>query len=191
MNNSKTNKLVGTAILAAIVIVLQYVAIVTRTIGVFSFSFVLVPIVIGAAVYGISSGAFLGFVFGLAVLLSGDAAAFMAVNIPGTILTVLLKGTACGLVSGAVYKLLEKQNRYLAVFSAAIVCPIVNTGVFVLGCFVFFMDTISSWSIAANHSSAVAYIFLVMIGINFIVEIALNIVFVPTITHIIKAVKKS
>lgn len=191
MSNIKTKNLVGTAILAAIVIVLQYVAIVTRTIGVFSFSFVLVPIVIGAAVYGVASGAFLGFVFGLAVLISGDAAAFMAVNIPGTILTVLLKGTACGLVSGAVYKLLENKNRYAAVIASAIVCPLVNTGIFVLGCFIFFMDTIQSWSIAANHSSAISYIFIAMIGINFIVELALNIVFVPTITHIIKAAKKS
>ena len=68
-------------------------------------SLVLIPIVIGAATCGPKIGAWLGFVFGIFVLISGDAAAFLSVDIFGTIVTVLLKGTLCGLAAGYVYKL--------------------------------------------------------------------------------------
>ena len=93
--NSKTKKIVGIGLFTAIVMVLQFLGGSIRF-GVFSISLVLLPIVVGAAVYGWQAGAWLGFVFGVAVLLSGDAAAFLAVDVIGTILTVLVKGTEIG-----------------------------------------------------------------------------------------------
>jgi hypothetical protein len=137
---------------------------------------------VGAAVYGWQAGAWLGFAFGAAVLLSGDAAAFLAVNIFGTIVTVLLKGTLCGLAAGYVYKLLEGKNKALAVIVAAIVCPVVNTGVFLLGCVVFFMDTIIAW---ANGSNVIAYMFVGLVGGNFLVELGMNLVLGPAIVRLV------
>ena len=75
------------AMLTALVIVLQLLGSFIRF-GVFSISLVLIPIVVGAAMCGPAISAWLGLVFGIAVLLSGDAAAFLAVSVPGTILTV-------------------------------------------------------------------------------------------------------
>ena len=100
--NSKTKKIVGIGLFTAIVLVLQFLGGSIRF-GMFSISLVLVPIVVGAAVYGWQAGAWLGFVFGVAVLLSGDAAAFLAVDVFGTILTVLVKGTAAGFANAASY----------------------------------------------------------------------------------------
>lgn len=91
-----TQSLVLCAIMTALVIILQFMGAFIK-LGTFSISLVLVPIVIGAAICGVGAGAWLGFVFGIVVLLSGDAAAFLAVSVPGTIITVLAKGTACGL----------------------------------------------------------------------------------------------
>jgi uncharacterized membrane protein len=102
-----TRNLVMYAILTAVVVLLQFMGSFIR-LGPFSVSLVLVPIVIGAAILGAKAGAWLGFVFGLVVLLSGDAAAFLAVNVPGTIITVLVKGTLAGCVTGLVYKALSK-----------------------------------------------------------------------------------
>ena len=186
MKKMTTKEMVLAAILTAIVVVLQLVGS-TIKLGPFSISTVLVPIVIGAATCGIGVGAWLGFVFGLIVLLSGDAAAFLAVNVPGTIITVLAKGTLCGLISGVVYKALNKKNKYVAVCGAAIVCPIVNTGVFALGCFAFFMETITQW---AGGSSAVQYVFAVLIGFNFLIEIVVNIVLSPVIVRLLNTRKK-
>ena len=191
MSNTRkkqTETLVLGAILTALVIVLQLMGSFIRF-GIFSISLVLVPIVIGAAKCGWKIGAWLGFVFGAAVLISGDAAAFLAVDVFGTILTVLLKGTACGLIAGIVYKLLEKHNRYLAVIAAAIVCPIVNTGVFLLGCVVFFLPTITEWGVAAGFTNAAAYMFLGLAGGNFLFELGANVVLAPVIVRILNLKK--
>ncbi|MBQ7986842.1 MAG: ECF transporter S component [Clostridia bacterium] len=186
MSKMTTKNMVLAAILTALVVILQFVG-ATIKLGPFSISTVLVPIVIGAASCGIGIGAWLGFVFGVIVLWSGDAAAFLAVNVVGTILTVLAKGTLCGLLAGVTYKALEKTNKYVAVCAAALVCPIVNTGVFVLGCFAFFMDTITQW---AGGTDAVQYIFVAMIGLNFLIETLVNIVLSPVIVRLIDIRKK-
>ena len=172
------------AILTAIVVVLQFTGAAIR-LGPFSVSLVLVPIVIGAATCGVGIGAWLGFIFGCVVLLSGDAAVFLAINIPGTVATVLVKGILCGLVAGIVYKALEKFNKYVAVITAAIICPVVNTGVFLLGCVIFFLDTIKAWGLAAGYNSTAGYVFLVLVGGNFLFEILTNIVLSPVIVRLL------
>ncbi len=178
------------AILTALVIVLQFVGSSIHFFGMFSISLVLIPIVVGAAKCGVKVGAWLGFVFGVVVLISGDAMAFLAVNIPGTILTVLLKGTACGFVAGVVYKLLEKKNRYLAVVAAAIVCPLVNTGIFLLGCVLFFLPTITEWGLALGFTNAAHYMFIGLAGTNFLLELGVNIILSPVIVRLLN-IKKS
>lgn len=176
-----TRTMVLSAILTALVIVLQFVGQTIR-LGPFMISLVLIPIVIGAATCGTKIGGWLGFVFGVFVLISGDAAAFLAVDVFGTIVTVLLKGTLCGLAAGFVYKLLEDKNKLLAVVLAAMVCPIVNTGVFLLGCTVFFMDTVTAW---ANGGNVVAYMFVGLVGGNFLVEFGMNLFLAPAIVRLI------
>ena len=106
--NTKTRTLVGTGILTAIVIVLQSMALAIRF-GTFSITLVLIPIVVGAALYGIKAGAWLGFVFGV-VVTATDAGAFLAINVPGTVATCILKGMMAGLVAGLIYKALENKQ---------------------------------------------------------------------------------
>ena len=186
-NLMSTKKLVLGAALSAIVIVLQFMGAFIRF-GTFSISLVLVPIVIGAAMCDWRIGAWLGFLFGVVVLVSGDAALFLAINIPGTVITVLVKGIACGLAAGLLYKALERFNRYVAVVAAAIVCPVVNTGVFLLGCVVFFMDTVTSWASGAN---VFAFMIVSFVGLNFLVELAINVVLSPMIVRILNIKKKT
>lgn len=178
---TNTRKLVLGAILTALVIVLQFMGAFIK-LGPFSISLVLVPIAIGAATCGTRIGAWLGLIFGLVVLYSGDAAAFLAINIPGTVITVLAKGILCGLVSGIVYNALKGKNKTLAVIACAITCPIVNTGVFLLGCVLFFMDTITLWAAGSN---VVYYMFFVLVGGNFLFELGVNIILSPVIVRIL------
>jgi len=179
-----TETMVLGAILTALVVILQYLGQFIRF-GPFAISLVLVPIVIGAATCGPKVSTWLGFVFGLVVLLT-DAAAFLAISIPGTVITVLVKGAACGLIAGLVYKMLEKFNRYVAVAVAAIVCPIVNTGIFLLGCVLFFFETIQSWGMDAGFSGAIEYMFLGLAGGNFLFELAFNLVLSPVIVRLLR-----
>lgn len=180
----KVRRLVLGAVLSALVVVLQLLGSFIH-LGPFSVSLVLVPIVIGAATCGKGIGAWLGFVFGVVVILSGDAAAFMSVSVVGTIITVLAKGTLCGLAAGLVYSLLQKRNQYLAVAAAAVVCPLVNTGVFLLGCVAFFLKTIAEWGAAEGFSNVIGYMFLGLAGGNFLFELVINIVLSPAIIRVI------
>lgn len=183
--NKKTKTLVGIGLFTAIVAVLQFIGGGIKF-GMFSISLVLVPIVVGSAIYGWKAGAWLGLVFGGAVLLSGDAAAFLVIDVPATIGVVLVKGLACGLAAGLIYKLLEKVNRHAAVFAAAIACPVVNTGIFLLGCQFFFLDTVTEWASNLGFENAAAYMFLGLAGVNFLIELAVNIVLAPVIVRLIQ-----
>lgn len=188
-NTGKTRNLTGVAIFTAIVIVLQLLGSFIRF-GPFSISLVLIPIVVGAAMYGTAAGAWLGFIFGLVVLLSGDAAAFLGVNALGTIITVIAKGTLAGLCAGLVFRALVKTNTYVAVIVSAVVCPVVNTGVFLLGCLLFFMETINGWAAAAGFASAGTYMIVGLVGLNFVFELLVNVILSPVIVRIISIGKK-
>ena len=89
-------KLTLGGLLTALVIVLQIMGSFIRF-GPFSVSLVLIPIVIGAATCGPYIGAWLGFVFGMAVLLSGDAAAFLVISLRTVISFLVLTGFFWGL----------------------------------------------------------------------------------------------
>ncbi len=193
MNNNKQRpqKLVFGAIMTAFVIVLQWIGGVTTFFGPFSTAVGLIPIVLGACVCGPIIGAWLGFVFGMVVLLTGGAALFFAFDIPGTIITVLAKGTVCGLVSGLTYKWVSKWNKFIATVFAAIACPVVNTAMFLLGCYVFFMD--SADAIASTlqlNVSGMALFWALAMG-NFILEVISNAVLSPVIVRVMSLSKKN
>lgn len=186
---TNTKKIVGLGILTAIVIVLQVLAVALRPTGVFTISLVLIPIVVGAALYGYGAGAWLGLVFSIVVLIN-DAAAFLAISVPGTIATVVCKGVLAGFCAGLIYKALENVNRYFAVIAAAVVCPVVNTGIFLLGCRLFFWSTLTEWASAAGISSVPTYLVTVLVGVNFLIEMAINIVLSPVIVRVISIGRK-
>ena len=179
-----TSKLVLLAMLTAIVAVLQLLASFFPVYP-FTLNLVLMPIVVGAALLGKAAGAWLGFVFGFVVLISDKSVVyFMQFNAPATILVILGRGIAIGFAAAAVYKLLEKKGKTIAVVSAAIIAPIVNTGLFVLGLYAFFLPLISDW--AVGFANATAFIFIVLVGVNFIFEFAVNLVLSPTIVRLIQ-----
>ena len=185
-----TNTLIGLGLLTAIVVVMQFISMGLRF-GTFSITLTLIPIVVGSALYGWGSGAWLGFVFGMVVLLSGDAAAFFAFSVPGTLLTVLVKGIACGVLAGLVYAWLRAKNRTLAAVAAAIVCPVVNTGVFLLGCRIFFMPMLADMAQSLGFGDNVSRFMIIgLVSVNFLAELGINIVLSPVILRLIRIGRK-
>ena len=178
-----TNTIIGLGLLTAIVVVMQFISMGLRF-GTFSITLTLIPIVVGSALYGWGSGAWLGFVFGVTVLLTGDANLFLAVNIPGTIITVILKGALAGAAAGFVYKLISKKNQIAAVIVSAVVAP----GIFVLGSYVFFFDYLSG---LAEGTNLFVFILVGLVGINFFIELGINLVLNPAILQIIRIGKKN
>jgi len=195
MNESKSLKktkvLVGMAIFTALVVVLQHMAGIIK-IGPFSPSLVLIPMVIGAAVYGVKTGAWLGLVFGIVVLIGCITGTDMGGNAmwvfnPAVTAVICIgKGVAAGLLSGLTYRALQHKNQLLATVAAAIVCPVVNTGLFCIGAVAVFRPILEQW---AGGADLVSYVFLGLIGVNFLVEMGINVVLSPVVVRILHAVK--
>lgn len=186
---TEIQKLALVALMTAIVAVLAYLGGFIKIGGLASISLTLIPVVLGAALCGPTVGAWLGAVSGAVFFATADAAFWFGLSIPGTIITVMAKGILAGLAAGLVYRLLEKKNRYLAVMASAVVCPVVNTAVFLLGCLVFFMDAVTAM---ANEKgiSIFAFLIIVFVGLNFVFELITNIVISPAIVRLINIRKK-
>lgn len=183
--NTKTSKVVGLGLFTAIVVVLQFLGSFIKF-GPFSITLVLAPIVIGAALYGIGAGGYLGLVFGATVLISGDAAAFLTINPIGTVIIVLLKGMLAGLAAGLIYSLISKASSLAGVIVAGIVCPIVNTGIFLAGCYIFFQE----WLVAVFGTTGFVTVVAGLVGVNFLIELGINMVLSTAIVKIIDLGKK-
>ena len=190
-NKQKTANIAIIGMFSAVTVVLQLLSYGIK-IGTFNLSLVLIPIVLGAYLYGPKVGAILGGVFGAVVTIccfTGlDAGGYILVSASPflTSAVCLLKGIAAGLASGLVAKALKAKNEYLAVVLAALTAPIVNTGLFVGAMFIFFKDILASWAGGAN---IVTYAITGLVGVNFIIEFTVNAVMAPSLLRIVKAVK--
>ena len=168
------------ALMTALVAVFQCIGLIIP-IGFNVGAFALVPIVIGAAMLGPVAGLWLGFIFGLVVIVTGQASAFYAFGVVQTVIVVLLKGALAGWVSGLTFKLIEKKNSLAAIITSSILCPVVNTAVFTLASFTIFFPGIKGWATGAG-ADVISYVFLTLIGANFFVELGICLIF-STVAH--------
>lgn len=189
---SRASTLTWAAVLLALVVVLQIWGSAIR-IGAVGISLVLVPIVLGGMLLGPLVGAGLGLAFGVVTLVAGIAGAdpFTAVLFADhpvlTSLTCLVKGTAAGLVSALVYRLLRGKNTYAATFAASALAPVLNTGLFILGALAM-SDTIGANF--AGDRSVIYFLIIGCAGVNFLVEFALNLVLAPALFRLTEIVEK-
>lgn len=188
MSSTKTRLITGIAILVALEVALgflgNYVAI-----GTVNLNLALIPIVIGACLYGPVVGLILGLVNGVInIVAPATLTYFVPQSLIGTILVCLLKTGLAGLISGFVYKGLRNKNDLLAVFIAAIVVPVINSGIFILGVYAFFIPLYQEW--AGEGANAYAYVFTATVGVNFAIELAVNTVLATAIHRIIVVVGK-
>jgi len=193
LKNQKIKKMVGVALLIALVVVMQALSGIIPPLGGFSISLVLIPIVLGSAVFGPAAGGVLGAAFGIIVYINcvtgadpGGAMVFQA-NPALCFLVVMGKGILAGVAAGFVYKLLHKVNPYVAMLCAAIVCPVVNTGAFVACMLLFFNDVLAAW---ANGADILGYVLTGLIVANFVPELIINVVFSPAGQRIAHVVNK-
>lgn len=194
--NEKTVRTVQLALLAAIIAVLQQIVIPLP--GGLTLSLVLVPIVVGAVLYGAGAGAILGGVFGLVVsvmAIQGRLGVLtnmmVAYNPVVTVAVCMLKGIAAGWLAGLVNAAFKKRPL-IGIFAAAAVAPLANTGIFVAGMLTIFRGVMQEFAegIGMGGMNAVYFAIVVLVGVNFLVEFAANLLLSPTIASIVKGVKK-
>ena len=242
-------KLVMTALLAALVVILQFLA--GIPIGPFSITLTLIPIVFGSVTLGAGYGTFLGLVFGvMASVMSitgrdvGGYAVFEA-NAGLAWALCLLKGAMAGLLPALVHKAFKNKKAapwilvgssgvflllagfalgkllpsalpawgkvlavviaaliaaaYLlvihlaitkessAVYLASMVAPIANTGIFIAGMFIFFRSVLETW---AQGSNVFLFVISVVVGVNFVLEFTVAVLFAPAVAAAAKVMKR-
>lgn len=177
-----TKTIVLAGLLTALTILLQFLSTIIPT-GV-NLNLALVPITLGAVLLGPYVGAFLGLVCGAVILLSPNTVTvFMAISPVGTILACLLKTTIAGLLAGFVAKAFKEKNDLLSAVLASIIVPLVNTLIFAIIAYFFFLEGLGLsdfWSI-----------FTVLIGLNFLFEIVTNVIISPTTYKVINQIKRN
>ena len=196
----KTLRLAQMAMLIALIAVLQILATVFSKMVALpvSITLTLVPIVVGAVLFGPLEGAILGFSFGAITLILGvtgfDPVVLQSFQFSGvgTIFLILLKGTAAGAVAGAIAIPFKKRGKlYPAVFMAAILAPLTNTAIYIIGMMTIFQGTGAGQAEEYGGMLALALIIIGMALVNFVIELTINVVLGSSVVRIIQAVKKS
>lgn len=194
-NRQKILMLTELAVLTAIVLVLQLCGIaIPLPFLATPVSLVLLPIALGAMKSGPIAGMWLGAVFGVITVVGGVSGrdAFTSILFADhPLLTVLLcmaKAMLAGLACGLVYKALKKKNEYLALYTASIITPVVNTGVFILGGLLM-SDTMKS-NFVADGQTVIYFLVIGCAGLNFIFELLVNILFAPALRRVLDVLEK-
>ena len=145
-------------------------------------------VILGAVILGPIAGAWLTVIPTLITFITGEAALFMTYSPFGTFLTIFLKGVLAGLAAGFVYKTLCKKHPIGAVTCAAAVAPVVNSGVFLLGCYVFIWEHLVV--LAEQSQVSIFVLILGLVLINFVIELVMNVILCPTIYRVLQSATK-
>lgn len=192
-NRIKIQRTVGISVLFALVIALQVMSNYI-TFGPVSITLALIPLSMGAILYGPIVGLFLGVVMGAMVLVAPSTGTFLSFNVWFTILLCLVKSGMAGLVSGLLFEgvalIKTKHKRVklsIGVILAALSAPIINTGIFILGATFMFTNLYSqSGNFGEAFSSAVA----VISSANFLVEFLVSAILSPTLIYLVQVLAK-
>ena len=199
MNNAKTlsasGKVTYFAVLTALTVILQLVGNTVR-IGIITLNFSLVPIVICGLLLGVYYAISLGAVTGLIILLNGVIGGDGFTNVlfgysPVVIILVcIVKTAAAGGICALIYGALRKKNELLGVLVSSAAVPIVNSGLFAVGMFTIIPSLISA-GFMAEGDSALYVVFIAFIGLNFVFELAVNLIVAPAVYRVIRVINGS
>lgn len=189
MKNDSVKKITGIAILIAVEIIFQVIGnLITFPAGV-SINLSLIPVALGAILFGPLAGAALGLINGVLVLFAPSTQAIFFSYAPvGTIITCLSKCTIAGLVSGFLFKAIEKKNFLVAAIVASIIVPVLNTGIFTLCAITIIQKAIVE--LKGDNNNIFGFVILIVITWNFLLEFLITTVLSPTIAKITKIVTK-
>lgn len=167
-------------VLTSLVVVLQVLSNFIQF-GPVSITLALTPIVVGALLFGPIAGLFLGVVDGAIILTAPSTQGFFVINIWATVLVCLLKTGIAGFVAGLIFLLFKRKENLILLgpILAAISVPIINTGLFIEGFFVFF--NVENKSLKTVLASVISW--------NFLIEFLVNSAFASTVYRIYLAFK--
>lgn len=184
-----TRSITGTALLTAVELVLIVISNYV-TIGPVNINLALIPIAVAGMIYGPLAGLFVGIVNGLVTILSPSTQAiFMSVSPFGTVFICLLKTGLAGFLCGFVYIFFKDKEspktKLVGSILASILVPLINTGIFSIGCVTFFSSWLNNGASQGGYSNAFMFLLLGVIGWNFIFEFSISLLLSPSINMLV------
>lgn len=199
-NSRNIRRLTGISLLLAVAVALGFLANYV-TFGPISITLSLIPLVMAGVIYGPIAGLIVGLAIGAVTIVAPGTISMIAAlqsvsSLPAWVVTLetifvcLVKMGMAGLIPGLIFKFLKKKHFNLGVILAGISAPIVNTGLFA-----FFMSTLMRNDLNAaynqNGANFAYFLFIGMIGINFLVEFSVNAILSPALVYISKFALKN
>ncbi len=194
MKQPTTKKITVLALFSAVVVILAFMPL--RTLGL-EITFTMVPIAVGAILYGPAAGAVLGGVFGIISLLqclgySAFGAELLAINPFLTAMVCIPTRILAGWLAGLLYKLSSKffKKENISYIIGCFTAPLLNTVLFMSTLVLFFYKTdyLQGFVSILGATNPVVFI-LLFVGINGLVELAAGFVIALPVTLALKKAK--
>lgn len=186
--NQKTLKMVQTAILAAIIIVMAFTPLGYLKVGTVEITFITIPVVIGAMVAGPVAGAVLGGIFGITSFIqcfgmSAFGTTLFGINPIYTFILCVVTRILVGWLSGLLFKAISGKDKTKVV--SCIVTSgfgaIINTALFIVTLFLLFGRTEFVQSLGGTFMKLA----IAIVGLNGVIEAAVGLVLGSVISKLI------
>ena len=195
MKKMDTRRLVLLAMLSGILLVMSFTPLGYLNIGPLAISLNMIPVAIGAVALGPGGGAFLGAVFGVTsclqcVGIGGTSAMGVILFEISPVLTIVQRfvtRTLAGLLTGFVYRTLEKRHFRVSAYVAGFSAALLNTVLFMTALVLLFGNTEYLQNLIAGRNVLVFAV--TFVGINAVVELLAATVVVGTVCTALKKLK--
>lgn len=184
----KKNKfVVDCAILCSLTVVLQILSTLMSNYLQFSLTLALVPVAVACIHYGAKCGIIVSAAMGITLFIEcvvgfdvGGGIMFALSPVKtfiGSAVRVVL--AACGVILAGALTSKFKGKKWRSFLLSALL-PVFNTGIFLLAFITMFNPLLHEWASGAG-STVISYIFLGLVGVNFIIEVITCVALCPAI----------
>ncbi len=186
----KRNKfIVDCAILCALTVVLQILSTLMSNYLQFSLTLALIPVAVACIHYGAKCSIIVSAAMGITLFVEcaigfdvGGGIMFALSPVKtfiGSALRVVLAAACVLLVGALTYKFKDKKWRS---FLLSALLPVFNTGFFLIAFTTLFNPLLHEWASGAG-ATVISYIFLSLVGVNFIIEVITCVALCPAIVY--------
>lgn len=177
MKNKKVLKMAQMAILAAIIILMAFTPLGYLRTPIVQITFITIPVCMGAIMFGPKTGMALGAIFGLTSFyqcfgLDPFGTTLLSINPILTFIACIVPRILVGLTSALTFKAMTKKGKTAKLAGYPVACLIgslTNTILFISALWVFFGK--SNYLLSLTGSSSIITLFMVLAGVNALVEI--------------------
>lgn len=180
------------AVFALIIVVMAFTPAGFLKTGNLESSFLVVPVAIGAILLGPTNGAVLGLVMGVVSFAqcfgaSDMGSALFGVSAVNTFLLCVIPRVICGWMAGVFYDLLSKIDKtgFVPQIAAAVVCPIFNFILFMLGLSLLFGQTPYLLNLQTQMNASGIGFYFALGGMNLLYELLASVVLTTGISTLI------